>query len=254
MSFVKSSAYQHALCMDLKQDEFSYAIVNKSSKSVVDFQHFDIADYSRESLDKLIAGELFRYDFADFILTCGSLRNTLVPTTIFNASKPAELFKFNYSAPIDNLDYNRIPELDIVNIYELPIWVKAAFVIRCPRVKMVHRSTVLLKGVFNQPTFHQKIHLFIEKDSFYLFITERSKLTFFNRFDFLNAADIIYHLLFVLQQKEIDVETIDLLLYGVGNDWALLPEFKTFLKNAPKVSEKKEQGEYFIHSNQLLCV
>ena len=152
------------------------------------------------------------------------------------------------------MDYNRIPELDIVNIYELPIWVKAAFVIRCPRVKMVHRSTVLLKGVFNQPTFYQKVHLYIEKNSFYLFITEKSKLTFFNRFDFVNAADIIYHLLFVLQQKEIAVETLDLLLYGISNDWPMLNEFKSFLKNPPKISDKKEQAELFIHSNQLLCV
>jgi len=254
MAISKSLAYQHALCMDLKQDKFSYCVVDKTTKKIADFNSFEEFDYSREGLDKLTSSEIFKYDFADYILTAGTVRNTLVPTSIFNFSKPADIFKLNYSAPIDNLDYNRIPELDIVNIYELPMWIKAAFVIRFPRVKMVHRSTVLLKGIFNQPASSPKLHLFIENDSFYFFITEKNKLQYFNRFDYKALSDIVYHVLFVLDQKEIAQEKIDFHLYGIPANWQYFKEFSSFFKNAPKISDQPEQGEHFILAKQLLCV
>ena len=254
MTISKSLAYQHALCMDLKQGRFSYAIVNKAEKKIVDFNVFEDFEYSRQGVEQLSSSEIFKYEYSDYILTAGSIRNTLVPTSIFNHSKPAEIFQLNYSAPFDNLDYNRIAELDIVNIYELPMWIKSAFVIRFPRVKMVHRSTVLLKGIFNQPSSGQKLHLFIEKDSFYFFITEKNKLQYFNRFDYKALADIVYHVLFVLEQKEIPQEKIDFHLYGISQDWTYAKEFRSFFKNEPTISDKSEQAEHFMLAKQLLCV
>lgn len=254
MTFNKALAYQHVLCMDLKEDKFSYAIVNKSARTISEHASFEDIDYSRPGLEKLTGEEFFRYDFADYVLTAGTVRNTLVPTSVFNFSKPAELFALNYQEPIDNLDYNRIAELDIVNIYEIPMWIKAAFVIRFPRIKIVHRSTVLLKGVFNQPVFNSKLHLFIEKDSFYFFITSRGKLQFYNRFHYKTVADIVYHVLFVMEQRDMSQDKAELHLYGVPPAWEDFATFSSFFKNAPKIDTRPEQGEHFILAKQLLCV
>jgi len=254
MDLKKDQAFKHVLCMHLKHNQFSYAAVHKDQKKITFSNHLNDIEYNRPSIEKIISEEIFKYDFSDFVLTAGSDRNTLVPSSVFNFSKPGELFRFNFSEPIDNLDYNRIAELDIVNIYEIPLWIKSAFVIKFPRIKIVHRSTVLLKGVFNQPTFYAKIHLYIEEDCFYLFITERSKLIYYNRFDYQSVADIVYHTLFVLEQKEISTEKTDLHLYGISPNWAHLNEFSSFFKNAPKVSSDAEQGSHFLLAKQLLCV
>src|SRR5687767_5456176 len=209
MAISGALAYQHALCMDLRHDKFTAAVIHKATKKIVDQKVFSEFEFNRAGLDKVLTDDFFKPEFADFVLTAGAIRNTLIPTGIFNVSKPAEIFKLNYTEPIDNLDYNRIPELDIVNIYELPIWVKAAFVIRFPRVKMLHRSSVLLKGIFDQPSFSPKAHLFIEEGSFYLFMTEKNKLQYFNRFDYKALADIVYHVLFVAEQKGIQQENLN---------------------------------------------
>lgn len=254
MGIPKSLAYQHALCMDLKPDKLNLALLHKSDKKIVDFQSFTDFDFTREGVDQITSNDIFKAEYADFILTAGSLRNTLVPTGIFNSSKPGDIFKLNYTAPHDNLDYNRIPELDIVNIYELPLWVKSAFVIKFPRVKMYHRSSVLLKGIFDQPVFYPKVHLFVEDSSFYLFITEKSKLIFFNRFDYKNLADIVYHTLFVLEQKMLEQDKISIQLYGVAPTWSYLTEFKSFFKCEVNLPDTPEKGEHFILAKQLLCV
>ncbi|MBK6525611.1 MAG: DUF3822 family protein [Crocinitomicaceae bacterium] len=240
--------------MDLKPGQLNLALVHKADKKIVDFQRFTDFDFTRDGVDRITSNEIFKAEYADFILTAGSVRNTLVPTGIFNNSKPLDIFKLNYTAPHENLDYNRIPELDIVNIYELPIWVKSAFVIKFPRVKMYHRSSVLLKGIFDQPVFYPKVHLFIEDSSFYMFITEKSKLIFFNRFDYKNLADIVYHTLFVLEQKMLEQDKLSVQLYGVAPGWNHLNEFKSFFKCEVNVPDTPEKGEHFILAKQLLCV
>lgn len=254
MGVPKQLAYQHALCMDLKPEKFSLAIVNKSEKKIVETKVYTDFTFNREGLDKITSDDIFKAEYADFVLTAGSPRSTLVPTGIFNISKPDEIFKLNYSAPHDNLDYNRLPELDIVNIYELPFWIKTAFVMRFPRVKMYHRSTILLKGIFDQSVFSPKVHLYIEETSFYLYITDKSKLSFFNRFDYKNLADIVYHTLFVLEQKMLDQEKIVVQLYGVSPSWNLLDEFKNFFRCEVKIPDVPEKGEHFMLAKQLLCV
>ena len=254
MSIRKEDSYQHALCMDLQVDKLRYAVVSKDTKEIVHHNTIELENYDRDSIEALMLDEELKYDYGSYIATGGGKRNTLMPVDLFNHSKADEIFKLNYSDPIDNLDYNRIPELGIVNIYEIPLWIKSMFVIKFPRVKLVHPTTVLLKGVFDADSWREKVHIYIETESLYMLITSKNKLTYFNRFDFTNLADLVYHVLFVLEQKEIDASKADVALYGIDKDWEKLQEFQEFFKHPVKVSEDTEMSDQFILAKQLLCV
>lgn len=254
MSIRKEDAYQHVLCMDVREHGMSYGVYKKSSGALVHQQLLEFDRFDRDHVSGHLSNDVFSYDFDSFVLTAGGVRSTLMPVDLFNHSKAEDIFKLNYPQPIDNLDYNRIPELGIVNIYELPLWIKSAFVIKFPRVKIIHPVTVLLKGVFKQPTFSPKIHVYLEKGSFYLLITSKGKLEYYNRFDQSTIADMVYHILFVLEQKEMDQKKMDVVLYGVSKTWDKKEELQGFFANPVKISDKKEQAEHFMLSNQLLCV
>ncbi len=252
--FRKEEAYQHALCMDLTGDRFQFSIVDPKLKKILHFEEHIVSEFTKDSVAKLLENEILKHDFGTYSLSAGSVRNTLIPVDLFSYSKPAEIFRLNYPLPIDNLDYNRIPELGIVNIYEFPLWIKSLFVIRFPRIKLLHRSTVLLKGVFDQPVYSPKIHLFIENEQFYMLMTDRSKLIYFNRFDYKELADLVYYVLFVLEQKELDQSKFDLLVYGVPVDWGQKKSLQGFFSAKVKIADKKELGKDFILAKQLLCV
>lgn len=254
MSFNKSLAYQHALCFDLTPTCLSIAFVNKQSKKIVHLIKHDVSSFDRDNIELLLKDEQLKADFADYVIATGSNRNTLVPSSIFGSSNPKSIFKLNFSEPHENLDFNRLPELDIVNIYEIPLWVKSAFVLKFPRIKFMHRSSILLKGIFDQPVFYPKVHVFIEDQTFYLFITERSKLIFFNQFEYRVLADIVYHILFVLEQKNLDTTKTEMHIYGRNESWKDLNEFKSFFKFPIKLDTNPEKGEHFILAKQLLCV
>lgn len=254
MPITKEEAFQHSLCMSLQGDNFSYAVLAPDKKRIVQSERIALEEFSREHVQSHLTDDLLGYDFGSIIATAGGKRNTLMPVDLFNNSKAEDIFRLNYSEPIDNLDYNRIPELGIVNIYELPLWMKSLFVIKFPRVKLIHPSTVLLKGVFNQSTWGAKAHVYVAHECFYLVITAKGKLQYFNCFDFTTIEDMVYHILFVLEQKEMDPASIDLNMYGVSTSWEQLDKFKSFFKNPVKLSSEKEQSEHFILANQILCV
>lgn len=254
MSIKKEDAYQHALCMDLQSDRLQYAVVHQDSKKIVYKNDIQIESFERDAIKALMTDEVFGFEYGSYVATAAGKRNTLVPVDIFNYSKAEDIFKLNYPAPFDNLDYNRIPELGMVNIYELPVWIKSLFVIKFPRIKITHPATVLLKGVFDEDAWRQRIHLYIEKDSFYLLITAKNKLEYFNRFDMTNFADLIYHILFVLEQKEISQDKVEASVYGVSGDWEHKTEFQSYFKQIVKIDGDQEKGEHFILAKQLLCV
>ena len=160
MAFNQSEAFKHALCMELQNDTFRFSIVDIKTKKSVMEKSFTLLLFNKEELNTIISDDIFKLDFKSMSLTVSTNRHTLVPVSIFNNSKPKDIFALNHQAPYDNIDYNRIPELGIVTIFELPIWIKSVFVIKMPRVKIIHTSTVLIKAIFKTPVFTPKLHVF----------------------------------------------------------------------------------------------
>ena len=254
MAFNQAEAYRHALCMELQNDTFRFSVIEKKKKKSVLEKSFTLLSFSKTELLKVLEDPIFNQNFKTFSLSVSSNRHTLVPVSIFNSSKPKDIFALNHQAPIDNLDYNRIPELGIVSIYEIPIWIKSVFVIKMPRVKIIHTSTTLLKGIFNQTVFSPKLHVFWQDNSFYLVITSKGKLEYFNLFQSNEISDLVYHILFILEQKELQLKDLALHLYGINPKWDKIEEISRLLNHKVTVDNRIEKSKNFILTNQLLCV
>lgn len=254
MGFDTENAFQHAMCIELSPTTLTYAIIHTDTKKSVAEKSVTLSDFNKATIDEILKDDIFKADYKSVSLSVSTPRHTLVPVSIFNTSKPLEIFKLNHQSPFEDIDYNRIPELGIVSIYELPLWIKSAFVIKIPRIKIIHTSTTLLKGVFNKPVFSPKAHVFWQDDAFYLVLTSKSKVEYFNRFDTSAIEDLVYYLLFVTEQKELNLSDMQINLYGVNLQWEHLKSLKDLLQQPIKVEPQKEQSELFILTNQLLCV
>jgi hypothetical protein len=240
--------------MDLTPEKFQFSIVNISSKKSVHFSEIDVLDFSKNGLTEVLNQPIFSGNFASYSLSSGSNRNTLIPVSLFAHNKSTEIFKLNFSEPHENLDYSRLAELGIVNIYEFPLWIKSLFVAAFPRIKLLHRSTVLLKGAFDHIAYSPKLQIHIDQNQFYFLITRRSELVYFNRFDYKSLSDIVYYVLYVLEQKEIEQEKIELHLSGVNTSWAELKTFQDFFKTTIRIHEQNELSKDYMLTKQLLCV
>jgi len=196
--------------------------------------------------------------FDEHLVSWSAQKSTLIPSNVFSESSPDDLYRLCYGKPSESetIDYNRIPEHGIVNLFQLPSWVKHFFVLNFPRSIIQHEGSHLLRGILAQHAFRLKASLIIYPDYFLLTLVKENKLLFYSQFDQQSPEDIIYHTFFVLQQKELLDEQIRVeVCNGVGVDRTVCDEV---VVNITKISSLKATdisytGE-LIQKSILLCV
>ncbi len=245
-----SNAHQHQLSIELSDAKIRFAILKE--KSLLKEFSENLAEKSREEVEKIIKNHSdLQYDFGDVTLSYSEQKSTLVPVQMISESQPEKLFKFCYGDTSENIDYNRIPELGIANIFQIPLWVKSAFVINFPVINIYHTNTVFLKGIFNETVFKPKAHVLVYEDYFNLIIVHKTHLLLSNSYVYKSTDDVAYHLLFALEQKEVPLKDVEVNLYGDQISSELLSKLKRDLKNTKDHSTKHQN---FILQSQALCV
>lgn len=245
-----SNAHQHQLSIELSDAKIRFGIL-KGKELLKEFSE-TIHEKSRSEVERVIKINAdLDFDFGDVTLSYSEHKSTLVPVQLISETKPEKLFKFCYGDIQENIDYNRIPELGIANIFQIPLWVKSAFVLNFPVINIYHSNTIFLKGIFNETVFKPKAHLLIYEDYFTLIVVNKTHLLMSNSFTYKSAEDIAYHLLFALEQKELGQNQVEVNLYGEYVDDNLFNQLKKSLKNTKEHSAKHKD---FILQSQSLCV
>lgn len=214
-------------------------------------------DEIKEQLSKEFAGNsIFRQEFDEITLSWSSDKTTLVPNSVFGESNPQAIFKLCFGNNESDVDYNRISELSVVNVYEIPEWIKRFFVMKFPRINIQHEGSIILRQALNENAFKLKCSVAIYKNHFQFIISKHNELIFYSTFDFQSSEDILYHIMFVLQQKELVSEVGSFeFIEGLGFNKEIIPnvvsgfnrisDLKSFSINTP---------ENFISKAHLLCV
>lgn len=229
-------------------------------RSVDKFLFKDKIDYRyKEQLDQFLTEKGYReIEFDDYSLSWYSIYSTLLPNNVFGESSPEELFRLCYSAdiPANHIDYNRIPELSVVNVYGIPLWVKSFFVIKFPRIVIQHEGSHLLHGIFAGSTFKMKAVISIHHDSCGLVIANENGLQFYSQFDFQSTDDIVYHVMFTLQQKKfLGLSGTILLCDSVGATTEQVTELQQKLSSLKDLNTFKiEINSHLLLNYQTLCV
>jgi hypothetical protein len=196
-------------------------------------------------------------DFDEITLSYATSRSTIVPNNIFDESGPKDLFKICFGKETDDseIDYNRISEHSVINLYHIPTWIKSFFVIKYPRIVIQHEGTHLIRQAL-QKGFKLKVYAILHAEHFQLSIIKHNEIQYYSAFDYQTYEDLLYHLLFVLQQKELVQENGELMLIqGSGATQDILNQF---MSNVSKVGDLNKydvnQSNSFIAQSQLLCV
>lgn len=195
------------LCVEISEDFcalteisaneiFSKGRINFTGKK--DFQLKEqLADFVKDKIN-----DLSSYD--EVSVSWISSRALLVPSSIFEPKEISTLFSvcFTNQLAATELDYNRLSELSIVNIYEVPLWLKSFFVIRFPRVIIQHEYSMNLRGMMKN-AFKLAIHVQVYGQLMTIQLVGKNEVLYCNSFEVQHANDILYYLAFVLQQLQL---------------------------------------------------
>lgn len=213
----------------------------------------------RASLNQAFTDHSFLLnDFDEVTLAWNTNKSTLVPNSIFAESDAFSIFNlcFGDSFEKGEIDYNRIWEAGVVNVFEIPVWIKSFFVIKFPRIILQHLGTHALRAALDSNAFYLKATLIINDGYFHLSMIKHNQLQFYSFFDTQSAEDVIYHLVFALQQKELIEEKGSIeLVPGTGQSDEYLNEIKSGLERIKDLSGfNVNLASDFIPKAQQLCV
>ena len=194
------------LSVQIAEHGLRYAYLDETNPELKELLFSDKKDHNiKEELNDFFEkNNLKNSQIDECTVSWSCFKSTLIPSIVFSESSPSDLFKLCYGSNFEknNIDYNRIPEQGIVNLYEIPLWVKSYFVLKFPRSIIQHEGSNIIRGIFASASFKLRSLLTVYHNYFLLAIVKENKLQFYGVFDFQNSDDIIYHFLFVLQQKD----------------------------------------------------
>lgn len=190
---------------------------NLEDNSILDYKR---CNFNKKAITENLASKLDSFlneskiDFSNVInvkLIISNNLSCLVPKELFDERLSLDYLKFN-SKLIENdfASNDYIEELEIYNVYLPFVNVNNYLVQRFGSFEYYHSSTILLRKILKTTTNDSKTLFFtnIETESFQVIIFKNKNLLYYNDFEYQTKEDILYFLLFVIEQnKEIKSDT-----------------------------------------------
>jgi hypothetical protein len=171
----------------------------------------------KESLHQLLdkLGDLDRFE--SYSCSYFSPIATLVPNGLFASSKPEELLQFTVQAPLtkNDVDYSRIPEWNMVLVYNLPLWVKSVLIVKLPRIVIQHELAHVLRKLGSGSTIPLRIHVCVHEEAFSCVIMKDGQIAHCSIQEYQAPEDLVYHL--SLCFSELSIQSKNELFIHYGN-------------------------------------
>jgi hypothetical protein len=219
----KTEKYHISIQIDL--DGVSFCILDISRSIYVAFKKYTInkvkdTENLVDRIEKILSeDDLLTHSFRSSSLLYLTQKSTLVPASFFDEGKMKDFFEFNHALEeLDELNFNFIQDIDAYNVFAIPTDVANLVYNKFRTVKFYHQATPFIKSVisgFGEPS---GMHINLNRDFFDIIVKENDKLKFYNTFRFLNETDLLYFVMYVSTQLNINNKTILLTLCGEPSD------------------------------------
>lgn len=252
------------LAIRVLPDGFSFSILNKRTNKFLALESYSFSQNDDKGqllvsatylgwLNKIIRKQTpLQLNYSQVIVLVGGTPFTLMPPALFSAEDTETYFKLSH--PVANhekicSDMLDVPELVI--IYSMPIllsdWISSCF----PGAQRFHTIRPLIRSIytrFNTLKNQESAFLNIRNNSFDLTILRKGQIFYCNTFRFLAPSDMLYYLLFVFEQLQLDLDKLVLNLMGEINKDD--KEFELLEKYFP-VIDIIPAHDYFQYSHEI---
>tara|TARA_B110000196_G_scaffold209997_1_gene180058 strand:- start:98 stop:961 length:864 start_codon:yes stop_codon:yes gene_type:complete len=258
------------LSVEIGLNNFSYCLFDTLTFTYIllkkfDFQAKDIKE-SCEKITNIIASEdLLQKEFYSSSLAFNNFPSTLVPTPFYKEEKNREILSFNHE--IEEVLTDKMHQMDAVNIYSVPIDLLNLINKSFPNTQKKCNSSILIDQLLlqNEKTEKTIVYASIEKKKLEVCVLSENKLEFHNSFTTDTKEDLLYFLLFSMEQLGLSPEKTELVLLDdilkSDEKYNLLYEYVRNISfgnrsenlNFTKELDSIKSHQYFCLFSQLLC-
>ncbi len=176
--------------------------------------------YAKASEEEILAQLKTAHWFANVTsvsLALVSDKITLVPEPLFDEKVKSTYAKFNFETDDSNvLLSSKVRSAGCFAVFALSQEKEKLYRSFFPDIKIMHAAMPLLESVLTNDKNEnsEKAYITIRPKSMELAFTKNGSLLYYNTFNYTTSEDVIYYLLFALEQLKLNPETIALQLMG----------------------------------------
>lgn len=262
----------HYLSVMICPNSFMYAVLTADLKNLTELCHVDMKDHTsaafrlHEKIALLVQNySLHSRKFGKINISVLDHNFTIVPPAFAENTDLKKLLQFSSGnrdirngvhKHIKNLDFYYALNYDLVNFLEKTF----------PTAAIYHNGVVTISSFFDQHSLkHNDLFLSIYSSNVELAVKQNGELVFYNVFDYQNSEDVLYYLLFTMEQFQLNPIYVKLVLAaqsGVKED--VIKSIKKYVRHVSlsvnSISNKLEGGfeslpghYYFTLLNLPLC-
>jgi len=235
-----SFSRNYQISIELSLDGFSYCLLDSER-----FQY--------QVLESYVFKEVTSYEdlsrIAEFLVDISPIKSIphqrislifknnqscMVASPLFIDSEKGSYFNFHHSLKDGHEIYaDKLNNLSAYNVYSLPVVIVEKFKSLFPEIRIRHYSSTLIENLcyyYKAGFFHQNVVLHVQDKHFEILLFEESKLILYNTFPYSTWEDLLYYVLYVLEQLEITPEKSDVLILGeIAMDSNSFQNIKSFM-------------------------
>ncbi len=268
----KQKTYEYDLSIRISTDGFSYCILDRNTNKFLHLQSFDLADPGKKpyipgekertdvsKLNQLLDNELkwLSQPFNSVRVLLEQGKSTLIPEALFNEEEKCSIFDFNVAGgPYETADihHDYLKSTNAYVIYHLPSTLAEVIKKYFSTAMVCHFSTAIIQSLFlkfrNTDSANQ---LFVNTGASHIDILQikNKKLDYYNSFLYNTAEDFMYYLIFVVEQLNLNPESVDLVMMGeIEKHSALADLVNKYIRNV-RFIERNSDFRYSFIFDQL---
>jgi len=209
------------LSIKISESNVSCAVFDISKKNILAIKTWNILNNDgllgiKETLNEIVDNSsVLKKTFKKTFVLLDNPVFTLVPDKIYSIGNEKKYLELNHTLNSNEKtnvdDINKIP---VKNIYLLPAEIETASKKLFRNVEFTHTSSILINTILSVENKNEVVLIHFSNKRIDVIISKDKKLLFCNTFNFISAEDMIYFILNIYHQLNLDTSVVPVMLAG----------------------------------------
>ena len=262
-SFNIALSDSYHLSVQIGLTNFSYCITNTSKFSLEYFKNYQLNN-TNDIINLINDDEVIKSDFFSSSVAFVNFPSTLIPNKFFTKASAKEMLELN-SETHEIINTDLLKEIDVHLAYSIPKELDNIATTYFPNAKQKAQQSILIDEFSKEHNTEPTAYLYLSENTLNITAFKNEKLIFNNSFNFETKEDILYFVLFTLEQLKLDTNTVNTLFFGDitkdDDNFKLLYEYIRNIELGERPNQLQfpdefntlENQKYFGLFSQILC-
>jgi len=267
-------AHAYRLSIQVSLNGFSFSILDMVRGKFVVLKHYDLSqqegyDPKADKLRQILSSDThLQPSFKQSVALVVTRKSTLIPASYFQEKDLKSYLAFNHDLDeLEEIHFNPLEEISAYNVFTIPNPISNLILNHFGKIPYYHHGLPFLHYQLDNASAAKKTAALSIFDRFIdIGVFSGNNLLFYNTFQWSTHEDILYYLLYVYKQLDLDVNSNELQISGTVRDQKDLKKLidryikKSHMQRPPNdytysYTFKSEQTQHFTNLFRLnLCV